>query len=206
MKTQLSMVFLIVASLLAACSTENPDPEQVARDWVESNVDVLGEEVSEAIVGENVVLRGLGGEAVERAINSVVTWSYEPHVEVAGEVLVIATAAVSFEVDVPLLGQKNVAGEVPFNLYIDGDRVDRWLLDSSSIRLSVEWGEHNMNLQDCAFVATIVAASAAVVSAVFTVLIYCVTLKINNQVVRVSANLSDGEASGVAGLNVTNSD
>ena len=63
-----------------------------------------------------------------------------------------------------------------------------------------------MNLQDCAFVATIVAASAAVVSAVFTVLIYCVTLKINNQVVRVSANLSDGEASGVAGLNVINSD
>ena len=51
-------------------------PEEVAQEWVESNIDATGEEIAEFLLGSHWVVRELGGEYVESRINDTVQWQY----------------------------------------------------------------------------------------------------------------------------------
>ena len=51
-------------------------PEEVAQEWVESNIDATGEEIAEFLLGSHWVARELGGEYVESRINDTVQWQY----------------------------------------------------------------------------------------------------------------------------------
>ena len=123
----MSKVFVIIGVVLTlglfACSSP-PTPEQVAKDWVESNVDKTSEEVVSLIVGDNILLREIGGEIIESKVNDTVKWNYNA----VSSMEVVATASVSFDLETSLVSG-SVGANVPFVLMIDGDKVTDWRVD-----------------------------------------------------------------------------
>lgn len=111
------VVVLVVVGLLLG---GEPDPNEMARDYIEGNIDKLGEDIAGFVVGDNWLLRELGGEYVEDRVNDVVHWSYSPARLVAdGEYRVTATAGVVFNVDYDVLGRTFfVEASLPFELVL----------------------------------------------------------------------------------------
>ncbi|MYC07235.1 MAG: hypothetical protein F4X57_08700 [Chloroflexi bacterium] len=96
------------------------DPDEMAREYIEGNIDKLGEDIAGFVVGDNWLLKELGGEYVEDRVNDVVHWSYSPARLVSdGEYRVTATASVVFNVDYDVLGRTFfVKASLPFNLVV----------------------------------------------------------------------------------------
>ena len=113
-------VVVIVVVVLGMILGGERDPNEMARDYIESNIDKFGEDVAGFVVGDNWLLRELGGEYVEDRVNDVIHWSYSPaRVVSSGEYRVIATASVVFNVDYDVLGRTFfVEASLPFELTI----------------------------------------------------------------------------------------
>ena len=107
----------IVVSLIIG---GEPDPNEMARAYIEGNIDKLGEDVASFLVGDNWLLKELGGEYVEDRVNDVVQWSYSPARLVSeGEYKVTATAMTVFNVDYDVLGRTYfIEASLPFNLTV----------------------------------------------------------------------------------------
>ena len=106
-------------------------PEEVAQEWVESNIDATGEEIAEFLLGSHWVVRELGGEYVESRINDTVQWQYAEARSLSGDLFEVqATASVSFTVDIPVASGTIAAG-LPFLLTVDHDAqtVTSWRAD-----------------------------------------------------------------------------
>lgn len=100
----------IVAALVVVgmMLDREPDPNEMARAYIEGNIDKLGEDIAGFVVGDNWLLRELGGEYVEDRVNDVILWSYSPARLVSdGEYRVIATASVVFNVDYDMLAGRS---------------------------------------------------------------------------------------------------
>ena len=112
---------IIVAAALLVLLPGDPDPNVLATEYVEANVDKLGEDVAEFVVGDNWLLKELGGEYVEDRINSVIKWSYSPaRLVSSGRYEVTATAGAVFNVDYAILSSTFfVEVSLPFLLTID---------------------------------------------------------------------------------------
>ncbi len=109
-------VLVVVGLMLGG----EPDPNELARAYIEGNIDKLGEDVAGFVVGDNWLLRELGGEYVEDRVNDVIHWSYSPARLVSdGEYRVIATASVVFNVDYDVLGRTFfIEASLPFELMV----------------------------------------------------------------------------------------
>ena len=111
------VVALVIVGLLLG---GEPDPNEMARVYIEGNIDKLGEDVAGFVVGDNWLLKELGGEYVEDRVNDVIHWSYSPARLVSdGEYLVTATASVVFNVDYDVLGRTFfIEANLPFKLTV----------------------------------------------------------------------------------------
>ena len=130
------LVALAVIAVLILVGVFGPgllklSPEEVAQEWVESNIDATGEEIAEFLFGSHWVVRELGGEYVESRINDTVQWQYAEARSLSGSLYEVkATASVSFTVDIPVASGTIAAG-LPFLLIVDHDAqtVTSWRAD-----------------------------------------------------------------------------
>ena len=106
-----------------------PTPEEVARQWVQDNVDWAGEQTAGFILRslgqeglDAIILKELGGEWIEDHIHEHVVWYFLPAAPHGDARIVVATARVDFEVVQPPV-KGRVQAAVPFKLEIKGSRV-----------------------------------------------------------------------------------
>ena len=114
------LVFALVVFLLMRGKS---DPNEMARGYIEGNIDKFGEDVAGFIVRDNWLLKELGRKYVEDRVNDVIQWSYSPARLVAeGEYKVTATAMTVFNVDYDVLGRTYfIEASLPFNLTLRPD-------------------------------------------------------------------------------------
>lgn len=115
------VVIIILLVLRLVINSADLTPEEVAQNYVNDNVDKLGEDIVGLIVGDNWLLTELGGEYIEDRVHDVIKWEFSTSRNIQKEVYeVIATAHVSMTVDYPILARSfNVDASVPFILKID---------------------------------------------------------------------------------------
>lgn len=134
-----TMVAVVLAAILlsavgAGCS-EELTPEQVARNWVNDNVDLGGELMAEWILGAGPVepssaagwlAKEIGGELIEDKIHEVIKWDYSSARNVGDDWEVTVTASVSFP------DYAGFEAGLPIILRIDGQEVSDWRADYMS--------------------------------------------------------------------------
>ena len=112
-----ALVLLVV--VFVSMGGDEVTPEDLARQWVDDNVDGVGESIAGWMSGQNPVLRELGGEYVEDRIHDAVDWEYsEARPRSGGRYDLTATASVSFGLPG---GAGEVAALVPWAMEIDMD-------------------------------------------------------------------------------------
>jgi len=111
---------LAILVIIGALVDSEPDPDEMARQYIEGNIDKLGEDVAAFVVGDIWLLKELGGEYVDSRVNNVVHWSYSPpRLVPEGENRVTATASAVFNVDYDVPGRTfYIEGTLPFELTI----------------------------------------------------------------------------------------
>ncbi len=129
MAVMVGIVLVVIAALVAAVSLSGflsrLSPDELAVEYINGNIDDIGEDIAGFMVGNNWALKELGGEYVEEQIHKVVKWDYTPARLVGDDRYeVIATAIVIFDVDLPIdipltSGDVNVEVRFPFILDID---------------------------------------------------------------------------------------
>ncbi len=129
MAVMVGIVLVVIAALVAAVSLSGflsrLSPDELAVEYINGNIDDIGEDIAGFMVGNNWALKELGGEYVEEQIHKVVKWDYTPARLVGDDKYeVIATAIVIFDVDLPIdipltSGDVNVEVRFPFILDID---------------------------------------------------------------------------------------
>ena len=114
------MVVGLVLGLLMPTGCGKPDPNEMAREYIEGSIDKLGEDVAGFVVGDNWLLKELGGEYIEDRVNDAIHWSYSPaRLVSSGEYQATATASVVFNVDYDILDRTFfVEASLPFDLTI----------------------------------------------------------------------------------------
>ena len=116
-----ALAVIVVALLLLSGPA---DPNEIARAYIDGNIDQVGEQIAGFIVGDNWLLKELGGEWVEDRIHDVIKWSYTETRPIGDDnlYLVVGTARVSFTVDYAALGRTySVEASLPFNLAVNTD-------------------------------------------------------------------------------------
>ena len=128
----IAVLAAILFSALGAGCSEELTPEQVARNWVDDNVDLGGELLAEWILGAGPVepssaagwlAKEIGGELIEDKIHEVIKWDYSPALNVGDGWEVTATASVSFP------DYAGFEAGLPLILRIDGQEVSNWQPD-----------------------------------------------------------------------------
>ena len=114
---------VVIAGLVFTLMPGKPDPNVIAKEYVEGNTDKLGEDLAGFVVGDNWLLKELGGEYIEGRINNVIQWSYSPARLVRSDRYeVTATAAAVFNLDYASLSRTYfVEVSLPFLLKVDVD-------------------------------------------------------------------------------------
>ena len=141
-------VLVVLVAWVLVRGERHLSPDELAHQWVESNVDTVGEEIAGFLTAQQPVLRELGGEYVEGRINDMVEWRYSVPREISpqgnGLYEVIATASVDFSVDPPgvdlLLGSRGVRADMPFKLRVSepDQAVTDWELDLLGAMLDLD--------------------------------------------------------------------
>ena len=124
-------VFLVPTMVLSGCMS-GPTPDEVAREWVDDNVDIAGEVLAEWIIGAGPVeppgvagwlAREIGGEYIEDEIHKVIEWDYSAAREVSDGWEITATASASFA------EYAGFEAGLPLVLSISGSEVTGWRPD-----------------------------------------------------------------------------
>ena len=123
---------VILFSVLGVGCSEELTHQQVARNWVDDNVDLGGELMAEWILGAGPVepssaagwlAKEIGGELIEDKIHEVIKWDYSSARSVGDGWEVTATASVSFP------EYAGFEAGLPLILRIDGQDVSDWRPD-----------------------------------------------------------------------------
>ena len=140
------MVMLVLALTVAGVSCgAGEDREEisteVATEWVQDNIEVVSEVVVELLilspalsdtVGKLPTAETLLGRLVADQIRDKIAWSYSmPTPDRQALYRVTATAAMEFEIDLPIIGEWPYAVTLPFHLLIDTDArtVEEWAVN-----------------------------------------------------------------------------
>ena len=144
MAAAVAVVGVVVAVVLVMVAS-SMTPEEVARGWVDDNVDMLGERVAGVVVDgmgrdgmDALILKELGGEWVEDRVHEHLAWTYSSAVEGSDGYLVVATGMVNLDVSMPPLSGV-IEASAPFELLIKGNDVvgERLVIDGVSVRSDV---------------------------------------------------------------------
>ncbi len=110
----------------------------VAKEWVNTSIDLVSDATVELVVGENPALTQLAGGVIADQIRENLSWTYSgPKEESEDRYSVTATAVADLKIGLPLLGEKEYSVSAPFNLEIDtaARTVSEWSLDLPSARV-----------------------------------------------------------------------
>ncbi len=132
------LLVLVVAASFLFGPLSKLEPEQIAKQWVESNVDAAGEAIAGFVVAEQPLLTELGGEYIEDRIHDAIRWEYSAARGLGGAMYEVdATATSRIEVDLPV-ASGYVEASLPFVLRIDHDaqEVVSWRPDPLAGRFS----------------------------------------------------------------------
>ncbi len=127
--TSFVLACVAVGAVMACEANQEAVATRVATDWVTDNVDPVSEEFARLVIGDYPILTQVAGDVLADRIQDSVTWAYgEPECEPDGRCRLIATASVTIDVSVPLLGDRRYAASMPFSLLVDTDAesVLRW--------------------------------------------------------------------------------
>ncbi len=110
----------------------------VAREWVDSSIDLISDAVVELVIADRPALTQLVGGVIADQVRDNLSWTYSVPKEVGEDrYMVTATAAASLEIDLPLVGERAYSASVPFDLEIDVDAqaVLDWSVDFDSAKV-----------------------------------------------------------------------
>lgn len=128
---------LMLAALPACAESREAVATSVVTEWVIENTNVVADEVVQAVIGDVPVISQIAGDALAHQVRDNVTWDYaDPVCSSDGRCEVIATASVSLEVDIPVVGEREYVASLPFAFTVDTEAraVERWFprpLDAS---------------------------------------------------------------------------
>lgn len=98
-------------------------PRDLAIRHVNDEIDYVGETMTSWIVGENWILKNLGGEYIEDKIHQVIKWQYgEPELIAGSRYNVNATASVKFGIDYEIIGSFYIQAHLPYDVVVDERR------------------------------------------------------------------------------------
>lgn len=120
-----------VAAVIIAQALSRPSAEDIAREWVDDNLDRAGEIIAAAIGLNLPIVSALGGEVIERALRGAVDWEYsEPREAEGGLTEITATASARVSSPAPL-PPGFIEVRLPFILTIDrsAGEVTDWRTD-----------------------------------------------------------------------------
>ena len=126
------LAFLVLSALAvsAACGvSQEAIATRVVTDWVTDNVDPVADEVARLVIRDYPVLTQVDGDILTDRIVDSTTWEYaEPECEPDDRCDVTATASVTIDVTLPLLGDRRYVASLPFSLLVDteSESVLRW--------------------------------------------------------------------------------
>lgn len=132
-KLRLTSFILACAAIgvvMACGANQEAVATRVATEWVTDNVDPVSEEFARLVIGDYPILAQVAGDVLADRIQDSVTWAYdEPQCESDDRCRLIATASVTIDVSLPLLGDRRYVASLPFSLLVDTDAesVLRWL-------------------------------------------------------------------------------
>ena len=124
-------VAAVVAAFIIAQALSRPSAEDIAREWVDDNLDRAGEIIAAAIGLNLPIVSALGGEVIERALREAVAWEYsEPREADGGLTEITATASARISSPAPL-PPGFIEVRLPFALTIDrkAGEVTDWRAD-----------------------------------------------------------------------------
>lgn len=131
----------IVLAASVACTNQEGIATSVATDWVTDSVRIVSDEFVKLVLGEVPVLGQLAAGVLADRIQDTATWQYSiPKCGADDRCELTATASVTIDVSLPLVGDKTYAASLPFDLQVDTNRrmVERWVPDvlAASVRES----------------------------------------------------------------------
>ena len=138
------LALITFASLAAGCGSGESKEDiasEVAKAWVSASIDEVADEVIELVVGEAPIVNQIAGAVLSDQIRDNLLWEYSPPKrEAEDRYQVTATASVTLEIKIPILGAKTYAASLPFILDVDTDTeaVVRWVPDLPSARVGEE--------------------------------------------------------------------
>ena len=121
----------LVAAFIIGQALSRPSAEDIAREWVDDNLDRAGEIIAAAIGLNLPIVSALGGEFIERALRGAVAWEYsEPREADGGLTEITATASARISSPAPL-PPGFIEISLPFVLTIDrkAGEVTDWRAD-----------------------------------------------------------------------------
>lgn len=133
----LAATSLMLVVLPACGESREAVATSVVTEWVIENTNVVADEVVQAVIGDVPIISGIAGDALAHQVRDNVRWDYVDPVCASGDRCeVIATASVSLEVDIPVVGEREYVASLPFAFTVDTEAraVVQWavrLLDAS---------------------------------------------------------------------------
>ena len=114
---------LILTGVWAGCGDGKSKEDiavGVAREWVESSVELVSDFAAELIIADRPDLTQLAGAVIADQVRDRLSWTYSvPKAVGEDRYSVIATATADLKIDLPLLGEKAYSVSAPFNLKVD---------------------------------------------------------------------------------------
>ena len=116
-----AIIVLLGVIITILLGMQKATPEEIAEQYVNDNIDLLGEQVAGFLLQSDGLLKEIGGEYVEDQIHKVILWDYSQAEPLSnGRYAVIATASVDFDIDLPMASGE-VAASLPFIIVVDHD-------------------------------------------------------------------------------------
>ena len=134
----LGLVLVVALALAVACEDGmgGPTPtkaeiaEEAAREWVNTGIGKVADEVIDFAIGEVPLVSRLATDALEKQIRESAAWTFAtPQPGFGHRYDVTATVSVQLTIDLPLLDVRTYLVSLPVRL--DVDTVDKAILDWS---------------------------------------------------------------------------
>ena len=126
----LAVLAILGLAMSAACGgSQEAIATRVVTGWVTDNIDPVSDEIARLVLGDFPLLTQVAGDVLADRIEDSVTWEYaDPECEPDDRCNVTATASVTIDVTLPLLGDRRYVASLPFSLLVDteSESVLRW--------------------------------------------------------------------------------
>ena len=141
-KTTFAVPMLCLTLLmLIGCSGETQEDIalEVAEKWTDVSIDNVSDSVVQVLVGEFPIISRLAGGILATQVKERVSWNYRGVGSEGDDIYrVVATASVNLSFSLPVVGDREYAISLPFDLWIDTEErsVNRWVPNISSASVS----------------------------------------------------------------------